>query len=79
MVRRCYDELEDHEDESDVEHEKLRNWAAGMMEENERLRAEMGDAEGRVRALRRRQAALTPTIVSPPPGRGAGLSAVGGG
>lgn len=54
-MRRCYDELEDHEDESGEEHEKLRHWAAGMMEENERLRAETGDAEGLVRALRRRE------------------------
>ena len=35
--------------------ETLRHWASGMMEENERLRAEMGDAEGLVRALRRRE------------------------
>ena len=52
LMRRYYDELEDHEDESGEEHEKLRDWAAGMMEENERLRAEMGDAKGLVRALR---------------------------
>ena len=33
----------------------MRLWAEGMMEENERLRAETGDEEGLLRAVRRRQ------------------------
>ncbi len=57
-MRRIYDELHDAEEAGEDrgdDREKLRHWAAGMMEENELLRAEMGAAAGLVRALRRRE------------------------
>jgi len=53
-VRRAYDNTSDGDVDEEGQ-ERLRLWAEGMMEENERLRAETGDEEGLLRAVRRRE------------------------
>lgn len=53
-MRQVYEELADG-DGDEEQHEKLSAWADEMMAENELLRAETGDREGLLRALRRRE------------------------
>jgi len=53
-VRRIYDELLEGET-SEEEEQRLGLWGVAMMEEHTRLRGEIGDAEGLLRAFRRRQ------------------------
>ena len=54
-MRQAYDKLADG-DSGEERQQKLSDWAEGMMEENERLRAEVGERQdGLMRALRRRE------------------------